>query len=301
MHPRLRTWLQLFRAPNLFTVPGDPLAGFLIANYGVLSIEMLFVIGASLCFYAAGLLDNDLADLAEDRAERPNRPLPSGAATIRSVWIATCGLTLLGLFLCVLAGGRAPVVGCAIVVAVGLYNHGVKRVPVLGALNMGLCRALSVILGASTVPVAVFPREAIAAATVIGLFIAAVTNLARFETRVATPLTAKWLPPLVLLCSWFAAWICISVRTPDLFLLHTMTFQGLLACAMALSITIAAGLTRKISPAPVPPSIGKFIRLLLLIQAAFCAHTGTKGLIIAGFLLALYPISRAVGKRFYAS
>jgi 4-hydroxybenzoate polyprenyltransferase len=176
-----------------------------------------------------------------------------------------------------------------------------KRVPVLGALNMGLCRALSVILGASTVPAVAFSREAIAAAAVIGLFIAAVTNLARFETRAASPLSAKWLPPLILLCGWLAASICLSVRTPGFFIFGMVMFQCLLGLATLLSITIAAGLTRKISPAPVPPSIGKFIRLLLLIQAAFCAHTGFNGFMIAALLLVLYPISRAVGKRFYAS
>ena len=40
----LRTWLQLFRAPNLFTVPGDPLAGYLFANSGVNSWDLLLPI-----------------------------------------------------------------------------------------------------------------------------------------------------------------------------------------------------------------------------------------------------------------
>ncbi|MEA3189035.1 MAG: hypothetical protein QOD99_2865, partial [Chthoniobacter sp.] len=74
--PRLRTWLQLFRAPNLFTVPGDPLAGYLLVVRGSFNGAVLPAIGASICFYAAGLLMNDLADFAEDRRERPERPLP---------------------------------------------------------------------------------------------------------------------------------------------------------------------------------------------------------------------------------
>ena len=95
----LRTWLQLFRAPNLFTVPGDPLAGYVLASYGALESDVFFAVGASVCFYAAGLLDNDLADLAEDRAERPARPLPSGAASPRAVRGAAGLLTVLGFFL----------------------------------------------------------------------------------------------------------------------------------------------------------------------------------------------------------
>ena len=67
----VRTWLQLVRAPNLLTVPGDPLAGFLLATFGVLRAQAAFAVGASLCLYAAGLLWNDLFDLEEDRRERP--------------------------------------------------------------------------------------------------------------------------------------------------------------------------------------------------------------------------------------
>ncbi|MEI6872694.1 MAG: UbiA family prenyltransferase, partial [Verrucomicrobiota bacterium] len=83
---RLHTWLQLLRAPNLFTVPGDPIAGYLIANSGFFDISIVLVGMASLAFYGAGLLLNDLVDLREDSAERPDRPLPAGRvapATVR--------------------------------------------------------------------------------------------------------------------------------------------------------------------------------------------------------------------------
>ena len=50
MPSTLRTWLQLFRAPNLFTVPGDPLAGYLLASYGAAESLILLPIAACLCF-----------------------------------------------------------------------------------------------------------------------------------------------------------------------------------------------------------------------------------------------------------
>src|SRR5271168_4002552 len=85
----LHTWLQLFRAPNLFTVPGDPLAGFLLASAGagVFHPAIAAIILASLLFYGFGLLLNDLMDLCEDCAERPSRPLPSGAVNPKVVWV----------------------------------------------------------------------------------------------------------------------------------------------------------------------------------------------------------------------
>ncbi|NBV85120.1 MAG: hypothetical protein EBS01_02380 [Verrucomicrobia bacterium] len=82
---KAHTWLQLFRAPNLFTVPGDPIAGYLIAYAGFFDTSIVFVTMASLAFYGAGLLLNDLIDIAEDRAERPNRPLPSGQVSPTTV------------------------------------------------------------------------------------------------------------------------------------------------------------------------------------------------------------------------
>ena len=104
-HPRLKTWLQLVRAPNLFTVPGDPLAGYLLTSLGVLDLRVIYAMVASLCFYVAGLLMNDLCDLEEDRKERPERPLPSGAATRRAVWNLMIILGVAGLVALVLGAG----------------------------------------------------------------------------------------------------------------------------------------------------------------------------------------------------
>src|SRR5436190_7298805 len=139
MNPRLRTWLQLFRAPNLFTVPGDPLCGYLLANSSVYGWDLLLPICASLFFYGAGLLMNDLADEDEDRRERPNRPLPSGAASRTAVRAALWALNLAGLGLLALSWHRdAMIFGVMLVVAVWLYNRVTKGWPVVGALNMGL-------------------------------------------------------------------------------------------------------------------------------------------------------------------
>ena len=64
-------WLQLLRAPNLLTVPGDPVAGYLLAMHGgVPRMELLGAVLASLFFYCAGLLLNDVRDLDEDRRDR---------------------------------------------------------------------------------------------------------------------------------------------------------------------------------------------------------------------------------------
>lgn len=303
MPSQFRTWLQLFRAPNLFTVPGDPIAGYVLASYGVFEADVFYAIGASVCLYAAGLLDNDLADLAEDRAERPQRPLPSGAARPGTVAGVAAVLVGVGFVLTAQLGATALLVAAALVGAVGWYNHFTKHLPVIGALNMGLCRGLSVLLGAAAAPhgdllwrllAAGRMNYLLIAVALVTLYVAAITHLARFETKAAVPLVAKWLPMLTLLAG--AALFLLQVRAST-FWSASLVF----GVAVAGSFSAALALTRD-AALPVPPVIGQLIRLLLLVQTAFCAAAGSVGSSLAAALLLLaWPISRAISKRFYAS
>ena len=299
----IRTWLQLFRAPNLFTVPGDPLAGYLLASYGALEPLIFLPIAASLCFYASGLLLNDLADLAEDRAERPGRPLPSGTASRAAVVVVMLALAIGGLLLSAAAGRWTLGVGAVLLLAIVSYNMGGKRVPVLGALNMGLCRGLSVLLGATAVPHGDLTIRLMLAGrldhlaiafVLVTLYIAAVTNLARFETKAAAPGFAKWLPAAAIAAGGvkFLPLVSAPNRVPA---------SALFLLAFFVSAQAAWDLARE-PQRPLPPTIGKLIRLLLVLQAAFCASTGDwPGSVTTALLIVLWPISRAVGKRFYAS
>ena len=65
---KIRTWLQLFRAPNLLTVPGDSLAGFLLASplgdmvaLSLVFMLMTFVVFVFYGFLAHGFRQNVLA------------------------------------------------------------------------------------------------------------------------------------------------------------------------------------------------------------------------------------------------
>lgn len=235
----MKHWLQLFRAPNLFTVPGDPLAGWLLASAGagMLPPALAAIIAASLLLYGFGLLFNDLMDLPEDRVQRPSRPLPSGAVRPKRVFAVAVVIAVAALGICFLAGTKPFLFGCAILFAVIAYDFGIKRIPIAGCVNMGACRGLNVLLGASLAPAFTFP--ALVAAGVITAYITAVSLLARRETE---------------------------------------------------------------NPA-IPPLIGKLIRALILIQAIFCALAGgITGWVCAAILaLALWPLSRMVGKRFHGS
>lgn len=285
----VRVWLQLLRAPNLFTVPGDPLAGFLLSSPTLLKFApgMLLPICASLCFYAAGLLLNDLMDLDEDRAERPNRPLPSGAARPGHVWLATLALAVVGLAICALGGIKALLAGIGVVAAVAAYDCGLKKVPVLGVATMGLCRGLSILLGAAFAGEFAWP--AVAAAISVTIYIAAVTHLARYETTAGAPVYAIVLP-----ITGPVAILALANRMPTIPSIILGVAAGMIVCVLV-------RVWRK--RMPLPPAIGSLIRVLLAIQAFYClmAPASIVSRVSACVLLAVWPVSRAVSKRFYAS
>lgn len=145
---RLKPYLQLIRLPNLFTSGADSLAGWLIGG-GALAAwpQWLPVVLASMVLYAAGIALNDVFDLDLDRAERPFRPIPSGAVGVR---FAT-GLSVLGfvagLGLVAWTGSLAALaVAAALILAVLGYDAGLRRTAA-GPVVMGLCRALNLGLG----------------------------------------------------------------------------------------------------------------------------------------------------------
>ena len=285
----LHTWLQLFRAPNLFTVPGDPIAGFLLASPALVSFNplLLLPVAASLCFYAGGLLLNDLMDLEEDRADRPNRPLPSAAARPSHVWMAAAGLTALGLALCAPGGLKTLATGFGIVLAVAAYDCGFKKIPILGVITMGLCRGLSVFLGAIFTGGCGCPASGAVFATI--LYITAVTHLARYETTSGAPSYAIFLPLI-----GPAAMVAFAKR---------MNLPAAAVAAVAAGMILFTAIRVWKKKAPLPPSIGALIRVLLIIQASYCllSPASAWAWAFAILLLILWPVSRAVSKRFYAS
>jgi 4-hydroxybenzoate polyprenyltransferase len=174
----LRPYLELVRPPNVATALADVLAGFAIAGLGNLA-ALPWLAGASACLYAGGVALNDYADRAVDAVERPERPLPSGRVPpAHAAWLGG-GLLVVGVGAATVATGAAGLVAAAIAGSVLLYDTWSKRSPVLGPLNMGLCRGLNLLLGVAAVPAALAPRWPVALIAVA--YIAGVTTLSRGE------------------------------------------------------------------------------------------------------------------------
>ncbi|WP_030320251.1 SCO3242 family prenyltransferase, partial [Streptomyces flavochromogenes] len=193
---RTQAWAELLRVSALFSVPGDALAGAAAAGVRP-GRGTLCAIGASLCLYEAGMALNDWADRAEDAAERPHRPLPSGRIAPSAALAASAALTAAGLALASRAGRPPLVVATALAATVWAYDLGLKHTPA-GPGTMATARALDLLLGATaSTSRNVGPHRravhALPSAVLLGAHTYAVTAVSRHETQggsTRTPLAA---------------------------------------------------------------------------------------------------------------
>jgi len=178
---------------------------------------------------------------------------------------------------------------------------------------MGFCRGLSIVLGAvaglrplppslGAVGVMWSVRLPLAFLAALGvtLYIAAVTHLARIETRADPPKTPRRLPYFTLIAVILLFFVAAIDRSQPLRASNIWLYL-LSAYTLYAGAKIHRRLLRQPAP-PIPPAIGQLIRLLLLLQALFCVGSrNVAGGIAAAVLLALWPVSRNVSRRFYAS
>ncbi|MDP6491214.1 MAG: UbiA family prenyltransferase [Kiritimatiellia bacterium] len=298
--PPLRAWLQLVRLPNLFTVPGDPVAGACLAG-ALVSIhalpQLLVAALAAVAVYAAGLVDNDLVDVGEDRAERPHRPLPAGTVSIRRA--RALRLLLFALPYLMALALRMPaawlLTHVALLANILLYNRLKKRSPVAGALLMGLCRTLSMASGM----VLAWTATGVTRWSLVALlpwwgYVTGISLLAMHETT-RVPDARRYLIILAPL-----AWVTMTGMP----IAPALTRAAVAAAGSAgavLALDVVARLDRHSTPNDVPPAIGRLVRTMVPMQALCALATPGYGVVFALGLLLCWLLSERVSRRFYAS
>ena len=142
---------------------------------------MPWLLTATVCLYAGGVVLNDFFDRELDAVERPERPIPSGRVAARRA--AALGTALLagGVVAAAQGTSAAGAVAAAIALLVVLYDARAKRHALAGPVNMGLCRGLNLLLGVAAVPAALAGNWPIALISVV--YIAAVTTVSRGEVH----------------------------------------------------------------------------------------------------------------------
>ena len=290
-------WLRLLRPPNLLTVPGDPVAGFLLATLAGSGRSFFYILpaaGASLMLYVAGLIGNDYFDFSEDSIVRPQRPLPSGVVAPRAALFASVFCALTGVALACAIDSATCVAAVALASLVLFYNAFTKHVPFIGALNMGACRGLSLLLGATAAGWRPPGTNAVIVACLgLTLYVTAVTSLAGRETEMTRMPVRRWFP-----CA-------VSIALVGGLLLAGAKWNVLFLVIAIPAVAWPCFLGIRLGPAPEPPqlqaAIGAFLRGLLLLQAVLASLLLPAGVFAAMLILLAWPVNAYLAKRFYAS
>nr|CAA9290688.1 Aromatic prenyltransferase 1, UbiA family [uncultured Armatimonadetes bacterium] len=284
---RLRAYVQLMRPPNVVTAGADVLAGYAASGRPV-DPALLCLFLATTCLYAGGVVLNDVFDAPLDAVERPERPLPSGRASVRGA--AALGAVLLtagigAAFLISLTSGvlAALIAACAV-----LYDAWGKHRPVFGPINMGTCRGLNLLLGVSAVPALVAERWYLALIPVA--YIAAITAISRGEVHGGTRRTG--LLALILLGLVLIA-LPLLALTPGFLLLPLAPFLAFFAWRVVPPFWRAY---REPSPDRLRTAVKAGVLSLIVLDAALAA--GYAGPLYGIVVLSLLLVAGALARRF---
>ena len=288
------------RPANIVTAIADIMLGY-AASGALLSLSMWengfsadylqplgWLVLATIGLYGGGVVFNDVFDADLDRIERPERPIPSGKATVTGA--ATLGaLLLLG---GILAARQVSAVSAGIALAVAclalLYDWKGKHHPLLGPVNMGACRGGNLLLGVSAIPAAVESLWFMAFIPVV--YIAAITMVSRGEVHGGNPAALKGAVLMYVLV--FGGIISLALL-PQFNLLYSLPFLALFA------YLIFPPLLRAL-PAREPKLIIKAVKagILALIVMNASIAAGFAGWQYGLIVLLLLPISLYIARSF---
>jgi 4-hydroxybenzoate polyprenyltransferase len=218
----LREYLLLVRAPNLFTVPSNILAGyFAIAPVGVTDIgALLLLVISSIFLYMSGIILNDYFDIEVDRRERPNRPLASGRIEKRIALAIAVISIIIGNILALVVSLTTLAVSASLTSVIIAYNYRLKRNAIGNPLTMGLARFLNVVLGGSpALGLVIITHQDYTLLVFIGyclfLYTAAISILSRKEIASTQMFTrSSWIP--VFLSFSIVSFTIVSILTVGL-------------------------------------------------------------------------------------
>lgn len=188
---------------------------------------------------------NDLADVAIDRSAHPQRPLPTGTLTPRTVqWFAATAAAA-GIALAFVARPSLGLLSVAVVALMTLYSTTLARLPLVGSLVVAALASLPFFYGAVTVGVAPDGLRLVAVAMPLHLAREFAKSLddaaADAGYRRTLPIAFGRTPTLVLLTLSVAlfAWRVLLLATPEP-RLRVLLVPALVLCVVATRRALAA-------------------------------------------------------------
>jgi 4-hydroxybenzoate polyprenyltransferase len=181
---KFKAYLQLVRAPGLFSIITNIIASTGVYLYLVPSVEvslmtLSFLLAISCMCYQSGMILNDVADFYEDSQERPFRPLPSGLLSRKFAILSSILLLIIALSLTVFINVSLTIAVGALIILILSYNFLTKKSS-FGPINMGLIRMANFLLVMAAMQH--FDQRMLWVASLVFIYTVIVTVISRFET-----------------------------------------------------------------------------------------------------------------------
>ncbi len=292
--------LRLMRPANIITAIADILAGFAISGAALqlfsmgipantsLLYSLLWLILATIGLYGGGIVFNDVFDAELDRKERPERPIPSGKASVLSASLLAGILLIVGITAAWQVGILSGIIAIAVAVLAVLYDAWGKHQLIFGPVNMGLCRGGNLLLGVSAIPAVVQDLWFLALIPII--YIAAITMISRGEVHGGN--RKALVGGIVMYGMIIWAIIILAVFS-------NIAWWQVLPFVLLLSFLIFPPLIKALKKQE-PQLIGKAVKagVLSLIVLNAAIATAFAGWIFGIVVLLLLPVSLVIAKKF---
>ena len=303
-------WLRLLRLPNLFTAPGDSLAGYFLAttfigNKTVSLWTIVLLAVTSVFIYAFGVVMNDLVDYQEDCIHRPERPLPSGRINRQQatgicvqLWIIAsicCPGSSISIFLLHI-DSNSLFVFVVLFITIALYNMWLKHYRLAGSIAMGLCRGLNFLLGVAATGYGVSLEKiwpVFVPFAAVTTYIAAVTWLADKENEEQNVGFVVQIPAIAAAVAWFGTVLPLPQKTAML----AIPAVFLILAVFLLEQTAGKLYHNTVQPKDMQKAIGALLRPLVFWQITWILFLPTTAaFVVSAFLFAGWFCAKALSK-----
>lgn len=283
-------WLQLMRAPAVFTAVSNLVAAHWLATGGDIEARALLLLTLSgLALYIGGMILNDCFDQVVDAVERSGRPLPSGRVSPAAAWFVGWLCLGAGVLLAALQGRTSMLIAAALAVAIVFYNGGTKSTW-LGPVNMGLCRYLNWLLGLSVVGLT--PAAALIALPIF-FYVTSLTFVSRIEADASSS------APLIMAAGGF---VLTAAAIGYLYLagvLPNVAMPVLAGVGLVLVLTRIGKTWRAFTPVNAQATVAFMIFGIIPLDALMLAGAGHSWAALA--LLSLLVPGRILGRWMYVT
>ncbi|QQS35164.1 MAG: geranylgeranylglycerol-phosphate geranylgeranyltransferase [Ignavibacteriales bacterium] len=238
-------WIKIVRPLNLLITFITVIVAVIICSYTKIDLGITLLAALSSIFSAAsGNIINDYFDIAIDKINRPQRPLPSGDISQSKALVVYFLFVFLSVIAAIFVSLDALIIVVSANILLFMYSYILKKIPIIGNVTVALLTALTFIYGgivAKNINAAVIPalfaflinlvRELVKDIEDIDGDIS--SGIFTFPSRFGIPLTQKIISIITVALIFFTSYpyftqiykiefFIIVLLTVDLILVHVL-------------------------------------------------------------------------------